>query len=182
MGGVKSVGKRGLSGVLGKPRTCGQATIEAAFLIPLIFLLLLLLTQPCILLFDRMVMEGAAAEGCRMLGTSGGMSQVTETDCRETVLRHLGAIPPHPLFHLHEGSCSYEIELEGNELSEFVRVRIRNKTRPVPLVDAGATLLGLTDGEGCLAQEVEVTMPTRDSWVSKDPAGSAPDAWVHERD
>lgn len=49
--------------------TKGQATIEAAALIPVLFILLLLLLQPSILLFDRIVMKNAAAEGCRLLAT-----------------------------------------------------------------------------------------------------------------
>ena len=38
-------------------------------LIPVLFTALLLLLQPGILLYDRMVMQGAAAEGCRLLAT-----------------------------------------------------------------------------------------------------------------
>ena len=43
--------------------------MEAAVLIPVLFTALLLLLQPGILLYDRMVMQGAAAEGCRLLAT-----------------------------------------------------------------------------------------------------------------
>ncbi len=48
----------------------GQATVEAAFLVPVLFIVLLLLLQPGILLYDRIVMQGAAAQGCRLLATS----------------------------------------------------------------------------------------------------------------
>ena len=41
-------------------RERGQATVEAAVLIPALFTALLLLLQPGILLYDRMVMQGAA--------------------------------------------------------------------------------------------------------------------------
>ena len=41
----------------------GQATVEAAVLIPVLFTVLLLLIQPGIILYDRMVMNYAAAEG-----------------------------------------------------------------------------------------------------------------------
>ena len=34
----------------------GQATIEAAFIIPVLFILMLLLLQPGIVLYDRLVM------------------------------------------------------------------------------------------------------------------------------
>ena len=47
----------------------GQTTVEAAYLIPLLFLLFLLLCQPIILLYNHMIMNGAAAEGCRLLAT-----------------------------------------------------------------------------------------------------------------
>ena len=43
----------------------GQSTIEAAFLIPVIFVCLLVLIQPAILLVNKLVMEAAAYEGCR---------------------------------------------------------------------------------------------------------------------
>ena len=47
----------------------GQSTVEAAFLFPVVFVLVLLLVQPGILLYDRIVMEGAAADACRLLAT-----------------------------------------------------------------------------------------------------------------
>ena len=48
----------------------GQATVEAAFALPIALLLVLLLVQPGILLYDRIVMQGAAAEACRLLATT----------------------------------------------------------------------------------------------------------------
>ncbi|MGN1361061.1 MAG: TadE/TadG family type IV pilus assembly protein [Eggerthellaceae bacterium] len=51
----------------------GQSTVEAAVMIPLLFGGMLMLLQPGILLYDRVVMEGAAAEGCRVLATASGV-------------------------------------------------------------------------------------------------------------
>lgn len=68
----------------------GQSTAEAAVALPVVFLLVLLLVQPGIVLYDRMVMAGAAAEGCRLLATSDGDAAT----CEEYVRRRLGAIPP----------------------------------------------------------------------------------------
>ena len=74
-------------------RTCesGQATVEAAFLLPVLFVGLLLLMQPGILLYDRLVMQAAASEGCRLLatkttraraaGTSGSKATSARTWC-----------------------------------------------------------------------------------------------------
>ena len=53
-------------------RERGQATVEAAFGIPIVFLLVLLLAQPGIVLYDRMVMASAASEACRLLATGEG--------------------------------------------------------------------------------------------------------------
>ena len=40
----------------------GQATVEAAFLIPVLFTVLLLSVQPGMVLYDRMVMRAAASD------------------------------------------------------------------------------------------------------------------------
>ncbi len=53
----------------------GQATVEAAFAVPVLMVLVLVLVQPGIILYDRIVMEGAAAAGCRLLAT------LPESDC-----------------------------------------------------------------------------------------------------
>ncbi len=45
----------------------GQATVEAAFAVPVLMVLVLMLVQPGIIRYDRIVMEGAAAAGCRLL-------------------------------------------------------------------------------------------------------------------
>ena len=48
-------------------RDDGQATVESAFLIPVLFTALLLLVQPGMVLYDRMVMAAAATDACRVL-------------------------------------------------------------------------------------------------------------------
>ncbi len=159
----------------------GQATVEAAFLIPVLFIVLLMLIQPGIILYDRMVMNYAAAEGCRLLATrtdSGGMG---EDRYQEIVKRHLGAIPPQDLFHMHDGGCSYEIELSGNENSAVVAVKITNRVKLLPLFDAGATLAGISK-DGTVEIKVEQTARTKAPWLGTSASGLSPDAWVHERD
>ena len=72
-------------------RTCesGQATVEAAFLLPVLFVGLLLLMQPGILLYDRLVMQAAASEGCRLLAT--------KNRCGGRHGRELRGVRPPPL-------------------------------------------------------------------------------------
>ncbi|MBQ9043542.1 MAG: pilus assembly protein [Eggerthellaceae bacterium] len=154
---------------------CGQGTVEAAVVIPVMFLLLLMLVQPGIVLYDRLVMGNAAAEGCRLLATAtsdmGG-------SCEAFVRHRLAAVPQHDCFHVHGGDCSWDIELTGDESAETVTVRIGNEIRPLPLFDAGAKLLGMTNAAGNLEIEESVTLPTQPGWVASSELGMAPSSWI----
>lgn len=162
-------------------RCChGQAVVEGAFAIPVIFLLLLLLLQPGILLYDRLVMSAAAAEGCRMLVT-GSSAYGAGADAYEAAIRrHLGAIPQQENFHCHQGGCSWQIELSGDEGSAEVQVRITGRVKLLPLLDMGGTLLGMGDGAGTIELAVESRAPTQNDWVAASELGLSPAAWVGE--
>ena len=158
-------------------RACsGQATVEAAFLIPLIFLLLLLLLQPGIILYDRVVMQGAAAEGCRMLATRVASDDSAAYEA--AIRRHLGAVPQQDNFHVHGSGCSWEIVLMGDETSGEVAVSVEGQIKPLPLFDFGMAALGLTNAAGNFAQRVEVRMPAYGAWVGASDEGLNPSAWV----
>ena len=92
----------------GMRRTCesGQATVEAAFLLPVLFVGLLLLMQPGILLYDRLVMQAAASEGCRLLATKTAAAGDMAESCEAFVRHRLGAIPPVSCFHVHEARAA----------------------------------------------------------------------------
>lgn len=160
----------------------GQGTVEAAFALPVLLLLALLLIQPGIVLYDRMVMQSAAAEGCRLLATGtsalGGMG-----DACEAFIRHrLGAVPQQDCFHVHDGAdgCSWDITLQGDETAQTVTVRIANELRPLPLLDAGATLLGMVNDAGNIELEVEVEAPAQPGWAQDAFAGRSPAEWIGE--
>ena len=158
----------------------GQTTIEAAFALPIVFLLLLMLMQPAIVLYDRIVMEGAAAESCRMLTTAGAAESGTIAE--DFVHRRLAAIPQAPWFHVHDGGCSYRISLSGGESASTVTVSIANEIQPLPLIDGAAILLGATNGAGHLEIAVECSLPTQPEWVSATgtaPAGAV-GAWLDD--
>lgn len=153
----------------------GQGTVEAAVAIPVLFLLLLLLLQPGIVLYDRLVMANAAAEGCRLLATATG----DMGDSCEAFIRHrLAAVPQHDCFHVHRGSCSWDIELLGDESSPEVTVRIGNELRPLPLFDAGSRLLGLANASGNLEIWESVTMRSQPDWATSSELGLDPSSWI----
>ncbi len=156
----------------------GQATVEAAYLIPVVFVCLLLLLQPGIILYDLMVMQAAAADGCRLLATKTDAAGASSEACAAFVKRRLAAVPPHDQFHIHKGGCSWEIEVGGDETSEYVRVTIKNTLKLLPLVDAGGMLAGFADSSGAFPLEVTCEMRTQPYWVSEGEWGLDPHAWV----
>lgn len=151
-------------------RDRGQATVEAAFGIPIVLLLVLLLVQPGVILYDRMVMASAAAEGCRLLAVGEGDAET----CIDFVKRRLGAVPQHDLFHVHQGGCTWEVVCEGGGSADRSRVVVRTEVRPLPLLDMGATLLGLVNDRGNLVVEVEAEAPTRAAWAQESLGGGHP--------
>lgn len=157
----------------------GQSTVEAAFMLPVAFLIVLLLVQPGIVLYDRMVMRSAAAEGCRLLATTAnGDAEDGIEQCEAYVKRRLGSIPPQDCFHVHDGGCTWSIELEGTEASQVVRVSIATEVKPLPLLDAGAALLGAVNERGNLVVEVSESYKVQPDWVAGSPQGQNPAAWV----
>ena len=157
---------------------CGQATVEAAFFIPVLFTVLLLSVQPCMVLYDRMVMQAAVSDACRLVAVktdaAGDSSQAVEAFVRH----RLGCIPPVSCFHVHEGGCSWEVSVQGDERSERVSVEVVGKVKPLPILDAGAALLGLTDGDGLLTVKARCERATQPDWVMGSPQGLDPEAWI----
>lgn len=141
--------------------------MEAAFALPILMLLVLLLVQPGIVLYDRTVMQAAAAEGCRLLATSTDSLGDMGDACEAFIRHRLGSVPQQECFHVHEGAggCSWDIQLLGDETSQTVEVVIRNKVRPLPLLDAAAVLLNLVDDEGCMTVEVRASAPVQPDWT-----------------
>ena len=154
----------------------GQATVEAAFALPVLMLMILLLVQPAIVLYDRMVMQAAAAEGCRLLATAQ-VEGATLDRCEDYVRRRLSSVPQQDCFHVHGGDCSWDIQLESDS-EAGVLVRIENELKPLPLLDGASALLGLTNERGNLSIAVEVSMPAQPAWVASSESGSSPSAWI----
>lgn len=137
----------------------GQASVEAALLLPVLMVCLALLVQPMCLLYTRSVMQSAAAEGCRLLATAYGADG--DSSCDQYVRRRLAAVPEAGVFH--EGD--WQVDLEGDASSEEVRVRIVGHARPLPLIGVVASMLGPTDAQGNVELKVDVARAARPDWV-----------------
>ncbi len=138
----------------------GQATVEAAVLLPSVMLLLALLLQPACLLYTRMVMESAAAECVRTLATA---SQSDAESCKRLIQRRLQAIPEASMFHCG-GSGDWKIDLGYAEGSSEVSVAIAGHLRPLPLLGITARMLGKSEGS-LVRIEVKVTERVRPAWL-----------------
>lgn len=142
----------------------GQATIEAAMLLPTLMILMALLVQPACLLYTRCVMQAAAAEACRLVATNSQAIGTVEAAQRSYVLRRLQAVPDIPIFH-EGGDDGWLIELSGSTSSHEASARIVTTARPLPFVGVLAGLLGQTDESGGVILEVRVSVITKPDWV-----------------
>lgn len=155
----------------------GQASVEAAFLIPIVLLALLLLIQPAIVLYTYMVMQGAAAESCRIVATESVLEQNAEAVEKYT-MRRLSSVPQQDNFHVHEPTCTWKVTHTGNEASSEVSVTITNELKPLPLFDFGLEALGLLNEHGNYQLSASHHLQTKTAWVANNALGSTPKRWV----
>lgn len=140
----------------------GQASVEAALLVPVVLVLVALLVQPACVLYTRAVMASTAAELTRLAATS--RSGADET--RSYALRRLAAVPDLPVFH-EGGPGAWEVAVTGPGDEGRVTVTVEGSVRPLPLLGAIVAALG-TSGGGVVELRVEVTREVRASWIGGD--------------
>ncbi|WP_303250195.1 TadE/TadG family type IV pilus assembly protein [uncultured Slackia sp.] len=153
----------------------GQASVEAAFLAPVLLLGFLLLIQPGIVLYDRAIMESAASEGCRLLETRSSQS---EAEVRAYIERRLEAVPGVDAFHAGE----WLVEFSGSQADDTTTVSIEHSLKPLPLVGAAMGFAGMLDGRGLYRQEASCVAAVRDEWLTGSEHGCDPEAWIERWD
>lgn len=146
----------------------GQSTVEAALLLPMLFLLLGVFVQPTLLLYSQCVMNEAATEGCRLVATSTN----SDASTRAYIERRLEAIPTIDAFHVGE---SWEIDWSGAD-SGAAYVSIVNHAQPLPLFGIVAGLAGKLGADGHIEQRAEARGSAVASWVLDQ--GYAPGSWI----
>ena len=157
--------RRVLFGIVAEER--GQATVEAALLLPVLLLCMTLLVQPACLLYTRCVMQHAAAEGCRVLATEPATAGVADQTYRAYILRRLGAVPDIDVFHVG-GDAGWTISFSNSSGGREVDVSIETSVRPLPLFGSVASLFFEGDGEGGIVLKVDVSATMRPSWLEGD--------------
>lgn len=137
----------------------GQATVEAALLVPVVLTLVAILVQPACALYTRSVMAGTAAEVARLVATARGSGE----DVRDYALRRLAAVPDVPVFH-EGGPEAWEVATAGPDDAGRVTVSVEGRVRPLPLLGALVAALG-PSGDGCVVLRAETSLDVRSDWV-----------------
>ena len=141
----------------------GQASIEAALLLPAMLAMVILLVQPICLLYTHTVMQQAAAEAVRLMATRPDSTQL-DFSYRAYVLRRLAAVPDVPIFHVGS-SQGWDIQLEGSSSSHRASAGIATSVALIPPANLLAAALGEVDAAGNLVLRVEVSAQTRPDWL-----------------
>ncbi len=149
----------------------GQSTVEAAVMLPVFLVVLGLMAQPAILLYDRMVMQSAAAETCRLVETCAS----DDSAVRTYALRRLYAIPQADVFHI-DGDDGWECTFSGGELSGEVEVMLSHHVHPLPLLGVVVGLGQEIDGDGNVVQSVTAKGTLAPAWASA--AGKSPGSLI----
>ncbi|MGN0070889.1 MAG: TadE/TadG family type IV pilus assembly protein [Atopobiaceae bacterium] len=132
----------------------GQASVEAAALLPAVSLLALLLLQPLCLAYTQMVMREAASETARAaIGTAD--EERLEEFCR----RRLAAVPEISIF----STGDWDIGIEGAE-EQVVTVTISGHAEPLPLAGAMMAAQLESDPDGIVLR-VQVKEQLRPAWL-----------------
>ncbi|WP_070639740.1 MULTISPECIES: TadE/TadG family type IV pilus assembly protein [Olsenella] len=136
----------------------GQASVEAALLLPVLMLVLALLVEPACLGYTWATMRSCAAETARVALTDldGDLS-----DCEAFARRRLKAVPDLPIFHVG-GADDWVVQVgrDGGSVS----VLVRGHVRPLPLMGVLASSFMSSDAQGILL-EARLTERLRADWI-----------------
>lgn len=135
-----------------------QASVEAAFILPVALLLCGMVIQVGIYGFTRSVMMRTCAETVRVAAFDfDGNTQ----DCCEFAKRRLAAIPNLALFHTPPAD-DWDIQIHVTNRS--AKVSITGHFQPIPVIGMLVEAFGEKDDKGCVIK-AEVEGNTQPSWV-----------------
>ena len=137
---------------------CGQSSVEAAVVLPVLMLLFALLMQPVCALYTITVMRHAAAQTARLAATT------YDSDvCRSFAIRRLRAIPESSLFHVG-GDADWQVNVMRSSDHRACDVEISGHMRPLPLFGVATRLLGVSDAHG-LRLKARTRVRMRPEWL-----------------
>jgi len=129
----------------------GQALTEAPVVIVTLCVLALILFQPVVTLYTKMVLGASAASLCRVVATEAGSDASAKQRLLQTYAE--GKIAGLPRGSAFQIPGSLKLEVSGNASSDQVRVRLSLTQKTLPLLGllVGADRAGRTEvaAEAC---------------------------------
>lgn len=152
-----------------------QSSVEAAILLPALFIVLALLVQPCLIMYSRICMKAVAAEACRLHATSAqsGSGRYELDRHKEFVERRLRAVPYIDIFHMG-GDEGWEINFSMQDKN--CEVSISHSFKALPLLGISGRALADLSEDGSLRDTVVIRSQIQASWV-KGAYGDWQAAW-----
>lgn len=138
--------------------SAGQATLEAALLMPSIMFVMALLLEPVCLGYTKILMQHAAHEALRITAydRDGKFDEV-----KRFIERRLTSVPELSLFHVG-GSDDWKIDI--SRADKTITVCIAGHARPLPLMGAVLQTFSKHDDKGILL-EVQAKQEIAPEWV-----------------
>ncbi len=132
-----------------------QATVEAAFILPVIILCMGLSVQPILCMYTKSLMQEAALEGVRF-----AMSEEDKNKTERFVRRRLEAIPASEIFHAGSDD-DWNIEIVRSQ--ETVSITIVGHMKEIPLLGT-PSLLYLDHDEAGIVLKASASGVISPSW------------------
>lgn len=134
----------------------GQASVEAALILPVILMIIALIVEPVCLLYTKTVMDGACAEGLRVATTTSDIELI-----ESYIRRRLKAIPEVPLFH-KGGEKDWNISIEKKDKN--ASIEITGHAAAMPPIGWCLFLVGQVDGQGIVLKSI-LSVNTYPDWI-----------------
>lgn len=152
----------------------GQSIPEVPVVVVTLMAFVLMIMQPAVLLYDRMVLNNAAAETARVLvtGVAAGDAGRHEGAVKGFAIRRLAAIPDAEFFKVGEPEITFP---ESSPGGQWVSVRITVKAKPMPVIGTVGRLAGLTGDDGNYQVEGFARVPAA---MTNIDGGYDPPGWV----
>lgn len=141
-------------------RVCGQSCVEAAFLLPVLLVFLLLLLQPALMLYHALILENTCQEACRVLATCSNDQDMRALD--GFITHRLQALPAcFASSDDADAQPDWSVTTQGNAASREVGVTIEGYVRALPLV---GSLFGGRFGASSIPIKISRTLVAHAYW------------------
>lgn len=156
-------------------RVCGQSCVEAAFLLPVLLVFLLLLLQPALMLYHALILENTCQEACRVLATCSNDQDMRALD---GFITHRLQVLPACFASSDDADAQpdWSVTTQGNAASREVGVTIEGYVRALPLVGG---LFGGRFGASSIPIKISRTLVAHAYWETKQgiDASNSVGAW-----